>query len=114
MSKNKRNPCATCAPTYERKDPEIRRKEILDAAVEVARDLGYLKTTHSRIAATVCVSPSLVRKYFESKSKIRDAVMSEAVRLEILDIVLQGIAAKDPIVHEAPAALRAAALESCA
>jgi AcrR family transcriptional regulator len=92
----------------------VRRKEILDAAVEVAQDLGYLKVTHSKIAATVCVSPSLVRKYFESKSKIRNAVMGEAVRLEILDIVLQGIAAKDPIAHEAPATLRAAALESCA
>jgi hypothetical protein len=56
----------------------------------------------------------VVRKYFESKSKIRDAVMGEAVRLEILDIILQGIAAKDPIAHEAPATLRAAALESCA
>jgi AcrR family transcriptional regulator len=110
----KRDKCRCEGPTYERKDPEVRRKEILDAAVEVAQDLGYLKVTHSRIAAAVCVSPSLVRKYFESKSRIRDAIMGEAVRLEILDIVLQGIAAKDPIAYEAPATLRAAALESCA
>ena len=107
--------CGNCGtPAYERKDPTVRRKEILDAAVEVARDVGYLDLTHPKVAGRVEVSPSLVRKYFESKSKIRDAVMLEAVRLEILDIVLQGIAAKDPIVHEAPAALRAAALESCA
>jgi DNA-binding transcriptional regulator YbjK len=51
----KRDKCRQCGePSYERKDPEVRRKEILDAAVEVAQDLGYLKVTHSKIAATVC------------------------------------------------------------
>ena len=107
--------CGKCGePTYERKDPEVRRKEILDAAVEVARDLGYLNLTHPKVAGRVEVSPSLVRKYFDSKSKLRDAIMTEAVRLEIVDIVLQGLAALDPIAQSAPAALRAAALESCA
>lgn len=112
--KNKRNNCDACAPSYERKNPEVRRKEILDAAVEVAQERGYLKLTHSKVAAEVVVSPSLVRKYYESKSALRDAVMTEAVRLSITDIVLQGLAAKDPIAYDAPAELRAAALESCA
>ena len=107
--------CGTCGgPAYERKDPAIRRQEILDAAVELARENGYLKMTHSHVAGRVEVSPSLIRKYYEDKSKLREAVMVEAVRLEIIEIVLQGLAAKDPIAHSAPAGLRAAALESCA
>ena len=112
MNKDKCGNCGT--PTYERKDPVIRRQEILGAAVELARESGYLKMTHSHIAGRVEVSPSLIRKYYVDKSKLRNAVMAEAVRLEIAEIVLQGLAAKDPIAHDAPAALRAAALESCA
>ena len=112
MSDNK---CGRCGgPSYERKNPEDRRREILDAAVEVSRDLGYLKLTHPLVAGRVGVSPSLVRKYYESKSKLRDAVMAEAVRLEIPELILQGLAAKDPLAHAAPSALRAAALEACA
>ena len=107
--------CDNCSsPAYERKDPAVRRREILDAAIELARESGYLKMTHSHVAGRVEVSPSLIRKYYVDKSKLRDAVMVEAVRLKIAEIVLQGLAAKDPIAHEAPAELRAAALESCA
>ena len=110
--------CESCEGTgvagHQRKDPAIRRQEILGAAVEIAGEQGYLKITHSHVAGRVKVSPSLVRKYYVDKSKLRDAVMSEAVRLGIPEIVLQGLAAKDPIAHNAPARLRAAALESCA
>lgn len=112
MNKNNCGNCGT--PAYERKDPEVRRQEILGAAVELAEESGYLKMTHSHVAGRVGVSPSLIRKYYEDKSKLREAVMVEAVRLEIPEIVLQGLAAKDPIAHDAPAILKAAAWESCA
>ena len=116
MSKYKK--CESCEGTgvagHQRKDPEVRRQEILGAAVELARESGYLKMTHSHIAGRVEVSPSLVRKYYETKSKLREAVMVEAVRLEVVEVVLQGLAALDPIAQSAPATLRAAALESCA
>lgn len=108
------NKCKCNAVTYERKDPAERKREILDAAVELAQDQGYQNLTHSRIAGAVKVSPSLIRKYYVDKSQLRDAVMSEAVRLEIAEIVLQGLAAKDPIAHDAPAWLKVAALGSCA
>ena len=103
-----------CTPAYERKDPAIRRQEILAAAVELAEEVGYLSLTHPKVAGRVEVSPSLIRKYYEDKSKLRDAIMSEAVRLEIVEIILQGLAAKDPIAHGASATLKAAAWESCA
>ena len=108
------NKCKCNAVTYERKDPAERKREILDAAVELARESGYLKMTHSHVAGRVKVSPSLIRKYYVDKSKLRDAVMSEAVRLKISEIVLQGLAAKDPIAHGAPTWLKVAALGSCA
>ena len=105
--------CESCEGTgvagHQRKDPAIRRQEILGAAVEIAGERGYTTITHSHVAGRVKVSPSLVRKYYETKSKLRDAIMSEAVRLEIADVVLQGLAVKDPIAHGAPADLRAAA-----
>ena len=110
--------CESCEGTgvagHQRKDPAIRRQEILDAAVEIASEQGYLKITHSHVAGRVEVSPSLIRKYYVDKSKLREAVMAEAVRLGIPEIVLQGLAAKDPIAHGASATLKAAALESCA
>ena len=110
-----KNNCGNCgAPAYERKDPAVRRQEILAAAVELAEESGYLSLTHPKVAGRVEVSPSLVRKYYVDKSKLREAVMVEAVRLEVVEIVLQGLAAKDPIAHDAPATLKAAAWESCA
>ena len=112
MSRDKCNNCSS--PAYERKDPVVRRQEILGAAIAHSMEHGYLDLTHPKVAGRVEVSPSLVRKYYVDKSKLRDAVMSEAVRLGIPEIVLQGLAAKDPIAHNAPARLRAAALESCA
>lgn len=116
MSKHKM--CESCDGTgvagHQRKDPEVRRQEILEAAVEVASEQGYLNLTHLKVAGRVEVSPSLVRKYYETKSTLREAVMAEAVRLSIPEIVLQGLAAFDPIAQSAPAALRVAALESCA
>ena len=111
MSKNN---CKHCAPSYERKDPEVRCREILEAAVEIASEQGYLNLTHPKVAGRVEVSPSLVRKYYVTKTLLRDAVMAEAVRLEIVEVVLQGLAALDPIAQSAPSTLRAAALESCA
>ena len=110
--------CESCDGTgvagHQRKDPAIRRREILDAAVDIAREQGYQSLTHPKVAGRVEVSPSLVRKYYETKSTLQAAVMVEAIRLEILDIILQGIAAKDPIAHEAPMSLKVAAWESCA
>lgn len=110
-----RDKCGSCGvPAYERKDPALRRQEILGAAVELAEESGYQSITHPKVAGRVGVSPSLIRKYYVDKSKLREAVMAEAVRLEIPEIVLQGLAAKDPIAHDAPAGLKAAAWESCA
>lgn len=99
---------------HQRKNPVIRRQEIIAAAVELAEESGYQSITHPKVAGRVGVSPSLIRKYYVDKSKLREAVMVEAVRLGIPEIVLQGLAAKDPIAHEAPATLKAAAWESCA
>ena len=110
--------CESCDGTgvagHQRKDAAIRRQEILDAAIELAGESGYLKMTHSHVAGRVKVSPSLIRKYYVDKSKLHDAVMAEAVRLKIAEIVLQGLAAKDPIAHGAPTWLKVAALGSCA
>ena len=110
--------CESCEGTgvagHQRKDPAVRRQEILDAAVAHSLGQGYQSLTHSRVAGVVGVSPSLVRKYYGDKSKLRDAVMAAAVRLRITEIVLQGLAAKDPIAHSAPADLKAAAIAGCA
>ena len=110
--------CESCKGTgtagHRRKDPAVRKQEILDAAVEFARESGYLKITHPRVAGLVEVSPGTIQKYYPRKAQLRDAVMVEAVRRSIPEIVLQGLAAKDPIAHDAPASLRSAALESCA
>ena len=97
-----------------RKHPEERKRQILDAAVEVAREHGYIKMTREQVTSRIGVSPSLIRKYYITLLDLQDAVMREAVRLGIPEIVLQGLAAKDPIAHGAPASLKAAALEGCA
>ena len=82
------------------------RAEILDAALDVAERGHYLQITREDIASAAGVSPGLVAYYLGPMDRVRDAVMTEAVRVERLAVVAQGLSARDPIALEAPRVLR--------
>jgi len=54
------------------KDPEIRRQEILDTAIQLFYEKGYEKTSMNDIAQRMNVSQGLCYRYFQSKEEIFD------------------------------------------
>lgn len=57
------------------KEPEIRKQEILDAAIKVFVEKGYDKTSISDIANSMNISQGLCYRYFKSKEEIYDAAI---------------------------------------
>jgi len=108
--------CGKCGsevtPSYERKKPEDRKREILNAAVDLARKVGYTALRRADIAqAAGCSAGLITPSYFPTMLDLQNAVMREAVRLRIPEIIAQGLAIKDPIARQAPEYVKRNALE---
>ena len=90
---------------------ERRKKHILSAAVEVARVDRYALMTAEEVAKAARSSRGLITLYFGSMPELREEVMRQAIRLEIPEIVFQGLAVGCPIARSAPLRLKAKAVE---
>lgn len=62
------------------KPPEERRKEILDAAMELFTERGYESTSMADIARRLGVVQGLCYRYFDSKQKLFEEAMDQYVR----------------------------------
>jgi AcrR family transcriptional regulator len=62
------------------KDPEVRRKELIDAAEELFREKGCEETSVSDVVRKVGVAQGTFYYYFESKDDILDAVLDHYLR----------------------------------
>lgn len=92
-----------------------RSEAILQAAVEVAsRPGGWGTLTRQRIAHSAGCSEGLVSRYLGDMDEVRYWVMKEAVRGEIVAIIVQSLAASDgyAVKKWLPAKLKRKALES--
>jgi DNA-binding transcriptional regulator YbjK len=92
-----------------RANPALRKDNILDAAVRLARVTGYNKITRDKIAESAGVSTGLVTRYFGTMSQLKTAIMRRAVKQRIAQIVAQGLANGDEHAKRAPAELKAEA-----
>lgn len=92
-----------------RTNPELRKEHILDTAVAVAKSIGYNKITRDQVAEAAGVSPGLISRYFPAMVQLRKAVMRQAVRHEIPEIIAQGLAADDDRAKGAPPELKSRA-----
>lgn len=91
-----------------------RNSTILEAAIKCAEDEGYQWITREMIAREAKVSVGSVNNAFGRMIELKRAVMAEAVKREIVSIVVQGLADGSPIAANAPLELkqRAAAFVS--
>lgn len=87
-------------------EARARAAQILAAAVEVAKVHGYTHLTREQVAARIGVAPSLVPHYMGTMQSLRRKIMREAVRLECLPVIAQGLAVRDPHALAAPEDLR--------
>lgn len=97
-----------------RMTPDARTAEILDAAVKLAKRIGFRKLTRDGVAKAAKVSTGLVSTHFGGIEKLRDEVMRVAVNDEILPIVADGLFSGNRIARRAPSALRQRAVQSLA
>ncbi len=95
-----------------RMQPDARKAEILAAALDTARAVGYRHVSREAIAATAGCSPGLVSAYFGTMPALRRAIMSAAIARRDLVVLAQGLAAGDSKAKAAPEALRRAAAEA--
>ena len=111
----------SCAAREALTDPRVmrthtqrhdRRQAILTAALQVAADTGYLRTTRDAIAVAAGCSPALVSHYFGTLAALHRAIMGEALRTRNLRVIAQGLAHNDRRALNAPLELREAAAAS--
>lgn len=92
--------------------PADRKKQILDASVKIAKTRGYNHITREDIASEAQCATGLINRYFQTMLQLRRAVMRAAVKQGVLEIVAQGIVAKDPQAMKASEELKNRALAS--
>jgi AcrR family transcriptional regulator len=95
-----------------RQSPADRQASILDASLRMARLHGYQNVTRADIAVAAKCSEALVSSYFGTMVQVRRAVMRAAIKTHDLQILAQGLAARDPHAMRAPEDLRLAAVKS--
>ena len=95
-------------------EARARVAQILAAALELSQRVGYQKLTRDAVAEKLGVSSSLIPAHMGTMAEFRRDIMREAVRVECLPVIAQGIVARDPRAMKAPAELRARALQSLA
>lgn len=73
------------------KDPEERKKELLDAARKLFEEKGYMKTSVSDITESIDVAKGTFYYYFETKEDILKGVIDEIIdkNLKRLDLIVK-------------------------
>lgn len=95
--------------------PAIRRELVLKAAVAVASNPGgWARLTREAIAREADCSDGLVSRYLGDMPEARKAVMKYAIKEEILEIIVQSVAAHDgyAVKKWLPSALKQRAIAS--
>jgi len=69
-----------------RKDPEVRRSQILEAARNCFANSGFQGTSVDRIATEAGVSVGLLYRFFDSKAAIIEAIIIEEVDAQLAQL----------------------------
>lgn len=82
--------------------PDVRKHQIVSAALVVARRLGYSGVTYSAIAREVGISAPSVVYHYNTMTQLRRAVMRHAVKKNDALVVAMGAKAGDRNALQAP------------
>lgn len=88
--------------------------QILAAALTCAIEKGYSRVTREDIAKRANIAPTLIPYHMGTMIELRRQVMREAIRVECLPVIAQGLAVRDRHALKAPDELRHRALQSLA
>lgn len=93
----------------QRLEPEARKAQIIEAALQCATKDGLSRFTRDQIATRAGCSPSLVSYYWLDMGELLSDVMEIAVSRPVLRVVAQGLAVSHPVALGAPVGVREAA-----
>jgi AcrR family transcriptional regulator len=99
-------------PTGKRLDPATRKEAILAVAVARAEACGLNGLRRDDIAEHAGVANGLVTRYFNTMTQLRRAVIRHAVKNELLPLIAQALAAREPEALKANEDLKKRALAS--
>ena len=105
-------PGRTGPVTKSRANPALRKNQILNVAVELAKEQGYHKITRDGVAEAAGVSMGLVTRYFGTMLQLRNKVVCYAIKNELLEIVAQCIVNDHPKAKKVSPELRAKAMSA--
>ena len=92
---------------YERyADPRIRKQQLLNAAVELALQVGFSNMTRDSIAQFANVSTGLINFHFDSIKQLRKELIKLAIDKEILPIIIQAIGKGEIKLNKLPPEVR--------
>lgn len=91
--------------------PELRKDHILNAALELAINVGYKAVTRDTIAEKAGVSPALVSMHFGTMTQLRADLMRRAVKTKNLRVIAQGLANRDKYAMQAAEELKQEAVK---
>lgn len=92
--------------TNKRTPTKVRKEEILNAALDIAKTSGLAAVSGKKIAAALDIDRTGVMYHIVSMHELRCDVMRLAIKTEELTVIAQGLATGDPIAQEAPEGLR--------
>lgn len=96
--------------TQHKLEARERIKQILAVALPLASKVGYTHVTREAIAASAGIPASLISYHMGTMPDLRRHIMREALRVECLPVIAQGIVARDRHALKAPSDLREKAL----
>ncbi len=82
--------------------PEVRKHQIVQAGLVVARRGGYAAVTYSAIAREVGISAPSVTYHYKTMPQLRRAIMRHAIKKEDGLVVAMGAKAGDQHATKAP------------
>lgn len=103
-------PTVKATTPQERLDPKVRREQILNAAVALAKTKGYTNMTREAITSAAGVSPRLLNYYYKTMNQLKRDVMRHAIKNKVLEVIAQGLLAKDPHALKIPDDLKKSAV----
>jgi AcrR family transcriptional regulator len=92
-------------------NPNERRDQLIDIAVEVAKEKHFCAVSCKDVADRAGCSPGLIIHYFDTVEHLRDRIVQKAVERSVVEVVAQAMCARHPLMKTTRSSLRRAALE---
>lgn len=92
-------------------NPRLRKKQIINIAIDIAREKGLNNLSRSELSNRAKCSPALIHSHFGTMNQLKRQIMRAAIQQEIIEIIAEGLGNNDPQACKAPAELKGKAID---